>query len=171
MNNFSFTLIKSSFESLSYCNILICNICLLSNVPCSHNICFSSSNIGLPTVFHIFSYVVPVEERSRSFSYMVTFGAVGQTVATLVCPHLIWSHSFFIFGFIGLVWICFWIPVFNVVRRAESRIELPAQQSQVSFNSSIFSLRLSTRKRCRLYHIRCQTDKNPIDKYIFIYRY
>ncbi|CAH8647770.1 unnamed protein product [Schistosoma margrebowiei] len=88
--------------------------------------------IGLPTVFHIFSYVVPVEERSRSFSYMVTFGAVGQTVATLVCPHLIWSHSFFIFGFIGLVWICFWIPVFNVVKRAESRIELPVQQAEPS---------------------------------------
>ncbi|CAH8870353.1 unnamed protein product [Trichobilharzia szidati] len=86
--------------------------------------------IGLPTIFHIFSYVVPVEERSWALGYLVAFGALGQTVATLVCPHLVWSNSFYIFGFIGLVWICLWIPVFNVIKKAELRDEFPTQQSQ-----------------------------------------
>ncbi|KAK4476003.1 hypothetical protein MN116_001237 [Schistosoma mekongi] len=86
--------------------------------------------IALPTIFHIFSYVVPIEERNRAVSYLVTFGAIGQTVATLICPRLVWSHSFFIFGLIGLVWICFWIPVLNVIKKAETRDELPSQQSQ-----------------------------------------
>ena len=40
--------------------------------------------LALPTVFHIFSNYVPVEERSRSFSYLIAFGSVGQTFAALV---------------------------------------------------------------------------------------
>ncbi|KAH8865943.1 putative anion transporter 3, chloroplastic [Schistosoma japonicum] len=75
-------------------------------------------------------------ERNRAVGYMVTFGAIGQTVATLICPRLVWSHSFFIFGLIGLVWICFWIPVFNVIKKAETRDELSGQQSQ-AFKSTL----------------------------------
>ncbi|CAH8625283.1 unnamed protein product [Heterobilharzia americana] len=86
--------------------------------------------LGLPTILHIFSHVVPIEERSWALGYLVAFGVIGQTVATLVCPHLVWSHSFYIFGFIGLLWICLWIPVFNVIKKAESRDEFPAEQSQ-----------------------------------------
>ncbi|KAH8865941.1 putative anion transporter 3, chloroplastic [Schistosoma japonicum] len=99
--------------------------------------------IALPTIFHIFSYVVPIEERNRAVGYMVTFGAIGQTVATLICPRLVWSHSFFIFGLIGLVWICFWIPVFNVIKKAETRDELSGQQSQVCHNILLLTLVLN----------------------------
>jgi MFS family permease len=40
--------------------------------------------LALPTIFHIFSNNVPMEERSRSFSYLIALGSVGQTVAAVV---------------------------------------------------------------------------------------
>ena len=40
--------------------------------------------LGLPTIFHIFSHVIPCEERSRAFGYLIAFGSIGQTVASLV---------------------------------------------------------------------------------------
>ena len=40
--------------------------------------------LALPTIFHIFSNYVPMEERSRSFSYLIALGSVGQTFAALV---------------------------------------------------------------------------------------
>lgn len=43
-----------------------------------------SSHLALPTIFHIFSNYVPMEERSRSFSYLIALGSVGQTFAALV---------------------------------------------------------------------------------------
>lgn len=39
---------------------------------------------GLPTIFHLFAHSVPVEERSRAFSYLLASGSVGQTVASVV---------------------------------------------------------------------------------------
>ena len=39
---------------------------------------------ALPTIFHVFSNYVPMEERSRSFSYLIALGSVGQTFAALV---------------------------------------------------------------------------------------
>jgi hypothetical protein len=40
--------------------------------------------LALPTIFHIFSNYVPMEERSRSFSYLIALGSVGQTFAAVV---------------------------------------------------------------------------------------
>ena len=40
--------------------------------------------IGLPTIFHIFSHAIPCEERSRAFGYLVAFGSIGQTFASVV---------------------------------------------------------------------------------------
>lgn len=40
--------------------------------------------LALPTVFHIFSNHVPMEERSRAFSYLIALGSVGQTFAAVV---------------------------------------------------------------------------------------
>lgn len=39
---------------------------------------------GLPTIFHIFSHAIPCEERSRAFGYLVAFGSIGQTFASVV---------------------------------------------------------------------------------------
>jgi len=39
---------------------------------------------GLPTIFHIFAHTIPGEERSRAFGYLVAFGSIGQTVASVV---------------------------------------------------------------------------------------
>ncbi|XP_039286184.1 sodium-dependent phosphate transport protein 1, chloroplastic-like [Nilaparvata lugens] len=44
--------------------------------------------LGLPTIFHIFAHNVPTEERSRAFGYLVAAGSVGQTVASIFCPHV-----------------------------------------------------------------------------------
>lgn len=71
---------------------------------------------GLPTIFHIFSHVVPAEERSRAFGYLVALGSVGQTIAALVCPHLPWEWSFYSFGFMGIAWTAVWICMYNEVR-------------------------------------------------------
>ena len=40
--------------------------------------------LALPTIFHIFSNHVPMEERSRAFSYLIALGSVGQTFAAVV---------------------------------------------------------------------------------------
>ena len=42
------------------------------------------SFLALPTIFHIFSSHVSVDERSRSFSYLIALGSVGQTFAAVV---------------------------------------------------------------------------------------
>ena len=54
----------------------------MNEIQCrKKNIC---SFLALPTIFHIFSNYVPMEERSRSFSYLIALGSVGQTFAALV---------------------------------------------------------------------------------------
>lgn len=40
--------------------------------------------VGLPTIFHLFAHSIPIEERSRAFSYLLASGSVGQTVASVV---------------------------------------------------------------------------------------
>ncbi|CAF4126568.1 unnamed protein product [Rotaria socialis] len=65
--------------------------------------------LALPTIFHVFSNYVPMEERSRSFSYLIALGSVGQTFAALICPHIAWRTVFFFFGFIGFLWTFLWI--------------------------------------------------------------
>lgn len=43
-----------------------------------------AEGLGLPTIFHLFAHSIPVEERSRAFSYLIAAGSVGQTVASVV---------------------------------------------------------------------------------------
>lgn len=76
--------------------------------------------IGLPTIVHILSQLVPIDERSRALGYLVAFGSFGQIVATLLCPHLHWADSFYLFGGLGFAWILFWLLVFKDVRIRES---------------------------------------------------
>ncbi|XP_014673005.1 PREDICTED: ascorbate transporter, chloroplastic-like [Priapulus caudatus] len=65
--------------------------------------------LGLPTVYHIFANNVPIEERSKAFSYLVSFGTIGQTIASLVCPHFPWPWMFYVFGIMGMLWVILWL--------------------------------------------------------------
>ncbi|CAF3900382.1 unnamed protein product [Rotaria sp. Silwood1] len=71
--------------------------------------------LALPTIFHIFSNYVPMEERSRSFSYLIALGSVGQTFAAVICPHIAWRIVFLIFGVMGFFWTFFWIITYREV--------------------------------------------------------
>lgn len=72
--------------------------------------------LGLPTIFHIFSHAIPCEERSRAFGYLVAFGSIGQTFASVLCPHLDWEWMFYLFGFMGFVWVFLWMVMYKEIR-------------------------------------------------------
>ncbi|VDN04059.1 unnamed protein product [Thelazia callipaeda] len=74
--------------------------------------------LGLPTMYHILAQTVPSEQRSSAFSYLIAGGAVGQTIAAAICPHLKWEYSFHIFGIIGICWCILWI-------RTDTKLPLP----------------------------------------------
>ncbi|XP_022902815.1 uncharacterized protein [Onthophagus taurus] len=67
-----------------------------------------AEGLGLPTIFHLFAHTIPVEERSRAFGYLIACGSVGQTVASVMCPHLLWQSSFYLFGSLGFIWVVLW---------------------------------------------------------------
>lgn len=67
-----------------------------------------AEGLGLPTIFHLFAHSIPVEERSRAFSYLLASGSVGQTVASIICPHMTWESCFFWFGILGFLWVFLW---------------------------------------------------------------
>lgn len=69
--------------------------------------------LGLPTIFHIFANNIAINERSSAFGYLVAAGSVGQTVATVICPHLMWQTSFYLFGSIGIVWSLIWMSLYS----------------------------------------------------------
>ncbi|XP_071449546.1 uncharacterized protein [Hetaerina americana] len=81
--------------------------------------------LGLPTMFQIFAQYVPLEERSRAIAYLVAAGSVGQTFASLVCPHIHWEVSFYTFGIFGLVWAIFWSLLVreNMIPFSDSSLE------------------------------------------------
>lgn len=103
-------------------NILICSVLLWSIatfitpflatsvaalISCRILLGFAEG-LGLPTIFHLFAHNIPVEERSRAFSYLLAAGSVGQTIASLVCPHMTWEACFWWFGSLGFLWVFFW---------------------------------------------------------------
>lgn len=67
-----------------------------------------AEGLGLPMMFQIFAKNVPVHQRSRAFSYLISAGTVGQTFAAILTPHFYWPVMFYSFGSIGLVWCLFW---------------------------------------------------------------
>lgn len=82
--------------------------------------------IGLPTIFTIFADSIPVQERSRAFSYLVGSGTIGQTLAALLCPHLPWQWSFYSFGLLGLAWVAIWLICYTEVEEpTRKEAELP----------------------------------------------
>ncbi|XKL64473.1 hypothetical protein PGB90_004559 [Kerria lacca] len=68
--------------------------------------------LGLPTIFHIFANNIPTEERSRAFGYLIAAGSIGQTFASVVCPHMMWETCFYIFGIIGIIWVFLWLIMY-----------------------------------------------------------
>lgn len=65
--------------------------------------------LGLPTIFQLYGESVPPDERSRAFGYLVAAGSVGQTIASVVVPHVAWRASFISLGVVGLVWVVAWL--------------------------------------------------------------
>ncbi|VDM49531.1 unnamed protein product [Toxocara canis] len=65
--------------------------------------------LGLPTLYHILSEDAHPRQRSSAFAYLTAAGSVGQTVASLICPHLAWEISFYVFGALGLYWCMLWL--------------------------------------------------------------
>jgi len=103
-------------------NVLICSVLLWSiatfvtpllaesvvALVCCRIILGFAEGLGLPTIFHLFAHSIPVEERSRAFGYLLASGSVGQTVASVLCPHLSWEASFYWFGSLGFAWVLLW---------------------------------------------------------------
>ena len=56
---------------------------------------------------------MPVQERSSAFGYLIGAGHVGQTLAALICPHLYWELSFYLFGSLGILWLFVWMVVYK----------------------------------------------------------
>ncbi|XP_052066055.1 sialin-like [Mytilus californianus] len=83
--------------------------------------------LGLPTIFHIFAHTIPGEERSRAFGYLVACGSIGQTVASVILPHMSWPWMFYLFGFMGIFWVLAWAVLYQEARTSteEEFIEPP----------------------------------------------
>lgn len=87
--------------------------------------------LGLPTIFNIFAQSVPVNHRSRAFSYLVGAGTIGQCVASLICPHLQWQWMFFAFGALGVAWVAIWLVLYS-----DFKDETPRDDSLPLINGS-----------------------------------
>ncbi|KAK7604960.1 hypothetical protein V9T40_006146 [Parthenolecanium corni] len=81
--------------------------------------------LGLPTIFHIFANHIPIDERSTAFSYLIAAGSIGQTVASVICPHLMWETSFYTFGMLGITWVFLWLCFYVDAPRDLPRDEIP----------------------------------------------
>ncbi|XP_064476855.1 uncharacterized protein LOC135390843 [Ornithodoros turicata] len=97
MSTVATPLVSSSLTALIICRVLL----------------GLGEGLGLPTMFHILAHSVPVEERSRAFAYLVAAGAVGQTAASLICPHLSWPWMFYGFGYLGIAWTIAWLLLYR----------------------------------------------------------
>ncbi|CAH1118633.1 unnamed protein product [Phaedon cochleariae] len=113
----SFWATKLGAKKVLICSVLLWSIAtfitpfLASNITalviCRIILGFAEG-LGLPTIFHLFANSIPLEERSRAFSYLLASGSVGQTVASVLCPHLSWEACFYWFGSFGLLWVLLW---------------------------------------------------------------
>lgn len=91
--------------------------------------------LGLPTIYLIFANNIPIEERSRAFGYLYAAGSIGQTIASVICPHLMWETSFYVFGILGIIWVLCWLLFYNESTPLMGKDELPLITPKVvSFN-------------------------------------
>ncbi|PAA63220.1 hypothetical protein BOX15_Mlig008054g1 [Macrostomum lignano] len=96
------TLLTPSCASSSFSALVACRLAL-----------GLGEGLGLPAIFHLLALRVPAEQRSTAFGYLVALGSAGQTLSTLICPHLDWSSPFYLFGFGGIVWVLVWLVAFR----------------------------------------------------------
>lgn len=81
--------------------------------------------LGLPTIYSIFAHSIPLQERSRAFSYLVGSGTFGQTIAALFCPHLPWQWMFFSFGALGIFWSLIFLIYYSDLEDGLSSDSIP----------------------------------------------
>ena len=87
--------------------------------------------IGLPTIFTIFAHSIPLQERSRAFSYLVGSGTFGQTIAALICPHLPWQWMFFSFGASGVLWCLIFLVYYTDIDDGVTSDTIPLVNNSV----------------------------------------
>ncbi|KAF6017556.1 hypothetical protein EB796_024161 [Bugula neritina] len=68
--------------------------------------------LGLPTIFHIFAHTIAAEHRSTAFGYLIACGSIGQTLSSIICPHLHWEWMFYTFGALGFIWCTLWLMLY-----------------------------------------------------------
>lgn len=110
--------------SLSTVVTPLCTDSLMALILCRILLGFGEG-LGLPTIFHIFANNIPIEERSRAFAYLIAAGSVGQTVASVICPHLMWETSFYVFGILGIIWVFAWLCLYTDPSSTSGKDELP----------------------------------------------
>ncbi|CAH0549040.1 unnamed protein product [Brassicogethes aeneus] len=113
----SFWATKLGVKNVLICSVFLWSIATFITPLLAHSINLLIScriilgfaeGLGLPTIFQLFAHSIPVEERSRAFSYLIASGSVGQTVASVLCPHLSWQSCFYWFGSFGFAWVFMW---------------------------------------------------------------
>ncbi|XP_067935177.1 sialin-like [Watersipora subatra] len=90
--------------------------------------------LGLPTIFHIFSHAIGAEHRSTAFGYLIACGSIGQTLSSIICPHLDWKWMFYAFGSLGFIWCILWLLFYIDINPAsiqeyEEQFEDPSKSS------------------------------------------
>ncbi|XP_063726035.1 sialin-like isoform X2 [Symsagittifera roscoffensis] len=93
-----------------------------------------AEGLALPAIFQIFSENVHKEERAKAFSYLVSGGSVGQVVASVVCPQMVWQASFISFGGLGFLWGLLWLLF---ISRCNSATHKLPEYSYVAPKSSV----------------------------------
>ncbi len=63
---------------------------------------------ALPAIYLILTTRMRASERGRAFGWLIAGASAGYTLASLVTPLLLWSHSFYLWGSIGLLWAILW---------------------------------------------------------------
>ncbi|XP_050428588.1 sialin-like isoform X2 [Adelges cooleyi] len=135
---------KYGGKSILLLSVLLWSISTIITPKIAHNIfalilCRIMSGLGeglgLPTIFHIFGNNIAVNKRSSAFGYLVAAGSVGQTIASMICPHLVWQTNFYLFGSIGIVWSVIWVSLYS---EKEIRTEeLPLIINTSYYNASV----------------------------------
>lgn len=99
--------------------------------------------ISLPAIVHIYSTCILNDERSRAFSYLISFGSIGQTLVALICPHLEWKLMFILFGFLGILWCLFWLFSLKQIKLTfnydDDYVIIPSSINNINNNRSIIN--------------------------------
>lgn len=65
---------------------------------------------------------MPVKDQPEAFTYLISAGHVGQIVAAITCPYLYWEIAFYLYGSLGILWLCVWVMAYKEDRREISEL-------------------------------------------------